>query len=140
MPQINNKPKFIKNFQAWFKIKPDLDKKNSSQILFKEGEIWWCSVGENIGSEISGKQKLFLRPVYIIKKFSSHTFTAIPLTSTKPKNGDSYFFKVQNKKQDSYLCLHQSRYSDKKRLLKKMETVSENKQKEILQAFLKLYS
>ena len=32
----------------------------------KEREIWWCSVGLNVGTEIYGKGEDFARPVLII--------------------------------------------------------------------------
>lgn len=32
---------------------------------FTEGEVWWCSCGENVGIEINGKNKEFTRPVLI---------------------------------------------------------------------------
>jgi hypothetical protein len=37
----------------WWKINILL-KDNTSTRLFKEAEIWWCSIGMNIGVEIFG--------------------------------------------------------------------------------------
>ena len=45
-----------------------------SNILFKEGEIWWCRIGMNIGHETYGKGASFSRPVLIFKKFSNDFF------------------------------------------------------------------
>jgi hypothetical protein len=37
-----------KNFEDWFDLKPKID--NIEKIpKFREGEIWWCHLGENIG-------------------------------------------------------------------------------------------
>lgn len=47
----------------------------------KEGEVWWCGVGENVGVEINGKDSYFARPVVILKKLSRYNFIGIPLTS-----------------------------------------------------------
>ncbi len=48
---------FIKNFLDWFTLKPKLDQKNI-RPLFNEREIWWCSIGINIGCETDGKNQL----------------------------------------------------------------------------------
>ena len=43
------------HFIEWMSLKRKL--KNINQFpLFKEGSIWWASVGENIGIEINGKK------------------------------------------------------------------------------------
>jgi mRNA interferase MazF len=130
---------FIKNFVDWFKLKPELDQKYQHAFI-NEGEIWWCSVGENIGVEISGKDNLFLRPILILQKFSQSTFMAIPTTSKKPKNQGFYFYPINILGRQSYLCLHQARFCDKKRLLRRVQTVSEKQQVQIKTAFLKIFS
>jgi len=40
-----------KDFDKWNMKKKKLDK-NKRDLLFKEGEIWWCSLGVNIGEEV----------------------------------------------------------------------------------------
>lgn len=45
--------------------------------LFNEGEIWWCSIGMNIGVEIYGKGGRFTRPVLIFKKFTANSFLGV---------------------------------------------------------------
>jgi len=81
MPQTNQtqKPNFIKNFLVWFELKPKLNQNNHKPPLLQEREIWWCHLGENIGTEISGKSNNFTRPVVIYKKLSQHTFSALSL-------------------------------------------------------------
>lgn len=37
--------------------------------FFHEREVWWCSLGINVGFEQDGSGKDFLRPIVIIKKF-----------------------------------------------------------------------
>ena len=56
----------------------DLHKRN---LLFKKGEIWWCSVGMNIGEEVYGKGENFTRPVVILKKLSHNTCVVLPITT-----------------------------------------------------------
>lgn len=43
-----------KDFDAWNEYKKELEIKNQT-ILYKEGEIWWTSIGVNIGNESCGK-------------------------------------------------------------------------------------
>ncbi len=57
------------------------------KVLFKEGEIWWCSIGMNVGTEIFGKGRRFTRPVLVFKKFGSYSFLGIPITSQE-KEGE----------------------------------------------------
>jgi len=58
---------YIKDFDNWNNIKKKLDKSDQNQSFY-EKEIWWCSVGINVGSEHDGKGNRFMRPVYILKK------------------------------------------------------------------------
>lgn len=47
----------LQKYDEWNKEKKkisDIDKK----VFFKEGEIWWCSLGINLGEEVYGKGKL----------------------------------------------------------------------------------
>ncbi len=43
-----------KRFQDWIKVKEGLHEGDALRTI-KEGEIWWCGVGENVGVEINGK-------------------------------------------------------------------------------------
>ncbi len=65
---------FIKNFQDWFFLKPKLDTNNHKPPFVSERDLWWTHLGENIGTEISGKSNRYTRQVIIFKKLSPHTF------------------------------------------------------------------
>lgn len=69
-----------KRFDEWNVVKSDLHARGTFRKI-KEGDVWWCSIGENIGVEINGKQNFFLRPVLVLKKLSGFGFMGIPLTS-----------------------------------------------------------
>ena len=87
-----------KDFKGWIKIKEKIHFRKSLRS-FSEGEIWWCNIGENVGSEICGKGKDFLRPVLVINKLSKYNFIGIPLTS-KEHHGTWYAeFVFQGKKE-----------------------------------------
>ena len=65
----------------------------------RDGEIFWCGFGENIGVEINGKNKMFSWPVLVLKKLSRFGFLGVPLTS-QPHEGSwyaSYVFRIDVK-------------------------------------------
>lgn len=57
--------KFLaQRFVAWtrLKIRIHLSEKD---VYFREGEMWWASLGANIGHEQDGKNETFERPILI---------------------------------------------------------------------------
>src|SRR3972149_11433241 len=72
--------KMNKEFLKWHVLKSDLDRQAVS-AKFQEREIWWCSLGCNIGYEQDGKHELFERPVLIVRKFNADLFWGLPLSS-----------------------------------------------------------
>lgn len=69
-----------KNFDKWNEIKKKLDVSERS-VEFNEREIWWCSIGINVGSEQHSQTEDFSRPVLVIRKFTRDIFWGIPLTT-----------------------------------------------------------
>ena len=57
---------FINEIKNWLELKIRLWTKKD-EVVFKQGEIWWCSLGFNLGEEIFGKGEKFTRPVLIFK-------------------------------------------------------------------------
>ena len=92
----------IRDFDNWNLLKKKLDSAEKLQI-FKEKEIWWCSLGINIGHEENGKNQLFHRPILILKKFNSHIFLGIPLTSKIKENKFYHHFSFKGKSQCAML-------------------------------------
>ncbi len=120
------------NFEEWFELKKKLNA-NSKLPYFQEREIWWCSVGLNVGFEIYGKGKLFSRPVLVIKKYGQ-TFFAIPLSS-KIKNRSNYFsFRYKDKL--IVAVLDQAKTIDAKRLAGKIGRLGTADYKAIKKAFI----
>lgn len=78
-----------KDFDSWNIFKKNLDLKKTRPPFFKERDIWWTSIGINIGFEENGKSKVFTRPVLILRKFSQDMFIGLPM-STKLKKNDYY--------------------------------------------------
>ena len=100
-------------YDEWNRVKKKISKKKEN-IKFTQGNIYFTSVGYNIGGEVYGHDNLFLRPVLVYRKLSSQAFIGIPLTSKK-KQG-SYFFTFRyTKKTLSTALLNQMKVFDIKR-------------------------
>jgi mRNA interferase MazF len=108
----------IKKFLEWIGLKEKLHTQNYEPPLFKENEVWWCYIGENIGVEINGKSKNFARPVLVFKKYDKYSFLGLPL-STKNKIG-SWYAPVYFLGIPQVVILCQSRVFDYRRLDKRM--------------------
>ena len=92
-------------------------------ILFKEGQIWWCSLGVNIGEEVLGKGKMYLRPVIVLRKMTHSSCVVIP-TTTQAKQGSWYFpFEINNLKR--WAMMHQIRFISTRRLHNRESTLPE---------------
>jgi len=111
-----------KKFTSWNNIKINIEKKKE-KIYFKEREIYWANIGENIGFEQGGKGDDFTRPLLIFKKFSNNIFFGIPL-STKRKNGSFFFEFIFKDNKISTALLVQAKMYDVKRLDKKIGKIS----------------
>lgn len=113
-----------KDFAGWNALKQTLDAIEHPPF-FNEREIWWCSIGINVGYEICGKGRLFTRPVLIIKKQSINTFIGIPM-STQLKQRPDYYHITFNHKQVA-LLMGEIRKFDSRRLADKMGKIAEEK-------------
>lgn len=118
--------KIIQLFNQWSKLKIYIHLNKDSQALyFKEKQVWWASIGQNIGVESNGKNQNFERPVIILKKFSAESFLAVML-STKHKTGHYYYQLMQNTThQTSFVNLTQIKLMSSKRLIRKMTDVKD---------------
>lgn len=115
-----------KNFEAWFPLKKYIHNERSIEnIYFREGEVWWCNFGVNVGSEQDGKGPDSHRPVLIIKKFNKFGFVGLPLT-TQQKEGE-YFVKCDLAEDniERFVTLSQIRTLDSKRLIDKIGIATE---------------
>ena len=125
-----------KKFREWIELKEKLHY-NAKMPRISEGEIWWCSFGENVGAEINGKSARFTRPVLIMKKLSQASFMGIPLTSQE-KTGAWYAgFEFLGKKEYAAVC--QARVMSVSRLHSKMGQVPETDLEIVKKAFGSLY-
>ena len=111
----------MKDFDNW-----NIQKKKTQAIperaLFKEREVWWCSLGVNVGDEQDGKGRTFSRPVLVLKKFNRNVFVGVPF-STQLKN-NQFYYHVHFKGIDQSVVLSQVRLMDAKRFGIKMGEIS----------------
>ena len=116
----------MRNFDDWNKIKKSIEINSIESKGFpREGEVWMCHLGKNIGCEQNGGGDNFSRPVVIVKKFNNLMFWIIPL-STKQKNFDFYynFNDSDNKKISAILA--QLKLMSMKRLKRKIAEIDKN--------------
>ena len=129
--------KIIKHFLEWIKLKERLHESDAKVPFFKEGEVWWCALGENIGVEMNGKSGKFSRPVCVFKKLSSDGFLGIPL-STKNKEG-TWYVPIVHKEINVVAVLSQIRMISSKRLLEKQGELDQADLRKIREGFYQLY-
>ena len=86
-----------KKFDEWNNIKQKLHNKKSKIIIPKNREIYWASIGVNVGFEQDGKGEIFSRPVLVVKRYSKNLFFGVPL-STQIKEGSFFYTFTLNKK------------------------------------------
>ncbi len=127
----------MKDFSNWIKLKEELDDASHNVPHVSSGDVWWASIGENIGSEVGGKNKLFSRPVIILKKLAHGFYFVIPTTS-KEKIG-TWYVQFRHQGKDMAGCLHQARAIDYRRLSSKLGTLDGADFERIKEGFHSLY-
>ena len=127
----------VKRFAEWIGLKESLHYKNHKPPFVSERDIWWVSVGENVGSEINGKSKLFSRPVVILRKLAHGFYFVIP-TTTQAKEG-SWFVSFRHGERDMVACLHQARAIDYRRFSSKLGMLDTNDFRKVQESFARLY-
>lgn len=126
----------MKDFDNWNNRKKKIDNIDIVDLSIKEGEIWWCSLGLNIGDEENGKHQNFERPVLIFKKFNKRICIVLPLTS---KIGNPRFYsKIIYDNKTSYVILSQVRLVSVKRFKRLVSILSYGQFKIIKRALFEI--
>ncbi len=102
-----------KNFDAWNELKKGLDGHAITAFAYPR-DIWWCSLGVNIGEEVYGKGVDFRRPVVILKKLARNSCIVMP-TSTQKREG-SWYHHLYVRDKDRSVMMHQIRFISANRL------------------------
>jgi len=105
----------MKDFNKWNNVKIKTDSCNKRK-RYHAGDIWWCSIGENVGYEQSGAGDLFERPVLVLKGFSRQVCLIIPLT-TKTKNNKFHYCIDSINGKNNFAILSQIKLVDVKRFV-----------------------
>ena len=71
----------MKDFDSWNDKKKVIHDIHEGK-LYHMRELWWCSLGINIGSEQDGTGDNYERPILILRGLSRKTCMIIPLTSS----------------------------------------------------------
>jgi len=114
----------MKKYDDWNRVKKKIDSKEVL-ITYKERDIFWANIGENIGFEQNGKGSDFMRPILVFRKFTNKMFLGIPL-STQVRDG-SFFFQfefLENK--ISTALLVQAKMFDVKRLDRRIGMINKD--------------
>jgi mRNA-degrading endonuclease toxin of MazEF toxin-antitoxin module len=107
-----------KDFDNWNEKKKVIHNIDENK-LYHARELWWCSLGVNIGSEQDGSGEKYDRPVLILKGLSKQTCIILPLTSSPEKHKMRIQIgKVQDK--EASVMISQIRVIDTKRLVYKI--------------------
>lgn len=110
-------------FNNWNELKQKIQEKDSKNIFFKEWDIWWSSLWQNIQTESNWKWENFRRPILVFKKLSSDSFICIPL-STKLKEG-TWFYQYNLHWEKYTALLYQIKMIHKNRLRIKIWQIDE---------------
>lgn len=129
-----------KNFDIWNVIKKEADERHdTSNVFFREREVWWCMLGLNVGFEQNGKGEKFQRPVLILKKFNQYVMIVVPLTS-KVKTGIFHYTISSPDTTPRSAIISQIRLIDVRRLTEKMFTLNSDNFNEIKKAVKDLFT
>lgn len=130
-----------KDFEKWNKKKISIDR-IKSRLFFHEREIWFCSIGANVGYEQDGRGNDFIRPVVIVRKFNNEIFWGIPLTkATKKikKKSEPFYYKFSFLADtESVAILSQIKLMDVKRLVRHIGTMKDGNFVELIKKLKEL--
>lgn len=117
-------PDFVYQNIDWMRLKLKINL-SERKVFPRRKEIWWVSLGKNIGVEIDGKHSSFERPVLVINAFGIDSFLVVSLTS-QPKIGKYYFDYINNDNQKRVINLSQLRTVSCLRFIRKIEVIDDN--------------
>jgi mRNA-degrading endonuclease toxin of MazEF toxin-antitoxin module len=112
-----------KDFDGWSRKKRRIHDERTT-IFCHEREVWWCTLGVNIGFEEDGSGKAHRRPVLVFKNMSPQTALVIPLTTSLSVHSMRFKLGVIGDKKASAV-LSQMRVIDTKRLTEKIENIDQ---------------
>lgn len=109
----------MKDFDNWNIQKKEIDSINKDK-LYRARQIWWCSLGINVGFEQDGTGTEYQRPILILRGFSKHVCLVVPLTTSQKKNPYHVSVGIIDGK-NAFAIISQVRLIDTKRLINQIE-------------------
>lgn len=128
----------IQSFHKWSVLKINIHCTLTTSRYFKSRDIWWASLGVNIGSEEDGKNNNFERPVLVLKKFNEHLALIAPLSS-KLKENNQYYHKILIISYNNSVMISQIRIMSVKRLIRKMGRLDPVQFKEVIEKLMNFW-
>lgn len=107
-----------KNYSQWHELKQAVNDRPPIQS-YHEREVWWCSIGENVGYEEDGKNELFERPILVVKKFNGELFLGVSLTTKRRDN--KYYHPIKIGELPGSVMVSQLRVLSSRRLSRRLE-------------------
>jgi mRNA-degrading endonuclease toxin of MazEF toxin-antitoxin module len=113
----------MKDFDNWNGKKKKIEYEIPNELVFQEREVWYGSIGINIGDEQDGKNELYERPVLVIKKFNKSL--ALVVTMISGNKSGPYYHHVPSNMGGFTIVLSQLRIVSAKRLNRRIFKVPE---------------
>jgi len=107
----------MKDFDRW-NDKKKITNENFPVVGVHEREIWWVTLGLNVGIETDGKHSEFKRPVLVIKRFNTEMVWILPMTSQIKSS--IFFEKFDLQDSSYYVSLSQIKTLSTRRFLRKV--------------------
>ena len=125
-----------KDFDRWNSKKKRIEASGDIVGPFpKEGVVWMCSFGVNLGYEQDGTGIQFERPGLVVKKFNNKMYWVAPL-STKQKDLDFYYNFTDPHGIPAAVILAQLRLVSIKRFIRDMYYLDEDDFENILASLI----
>jgi len=125
----------MKNFEEWHRFEINIENDRAAPF-FRECEIWWCSLGMNIGFEEDGKNKFFEQPILVFHKFNKDMLWGLSMSSKEKSGKNNYPILFLGQKRT--VLLSQMRILSSKRLIRRMGAITGNELKLIEHAMISL--
>ena len=125
----------------WCNFKKALNEKNRASLYLNEREVWWFSLGHNVGYELNGKKDDFSRPCVVLRKINRDRVFVVPLTSVDKSLSVHHLYVGEVSGRQAFAVLSQARTIDVKRIQNKIGMISEssfNNLKESMGKYLRL--
>lgn len=107
-----------KAFDAWNERKKSIHQ-SGDRKLYHERQMWWCSLGTNIGFEQDGTGEDHQRPILILRSMSRETCYVVPLTASPKRH--KYRIPIGDVEgRQAVALISQIRLIDTKRLVNKI--------------------